>query len=88
MHNRNETGGTSCAIFDVDILYAAVLQVINKISSWIWRWRFHLFSPLRPCQRNAQIWVNMVNVMNKFAQCNEQKVWKTGHRNEQINGNN
>ena len=38
-------------------------------------------------QRNAQIWVNMVNVMNKFAQCNEQKVWKTGHRNEQIIGN-
>jgi len=24
--------------------------------------------------------------MNKFAQCNEQKVWKTGHRNEQIIG--
>lgn len=37
-------------------------------------------------QRNEQNNVNMVNVMNKFAQCNEQKVWKTGHRNMQIIG--
>jgi len=28
----------------------------------------------------------MVSLMHKFAQCNEQKVWKTGHRNEQIIG--
>ena len=46
-----------------------------------------IFCTLRKSrQRNAQIWVNMVNVMNKFSQCNEQKVWKTGHRNEQICG--
>ena len=32
------------------------------------------------------LWGNLVNVMNKFAQCNEQKVWKTGHRNVQICG--
>ena len=36
--------------------------------------------------RTEQINVNMVSVMHKFAQCNEQKVWKTGHRNEQIYG--
>jgi len=36
--------------------------------------------------RNEQINVNMVSLMHKFAQCNEQKVWKIGHRNEQIIG--
>jgi len=29
--------------------------------------------------RTEQNNVNMVNVMNKFAQCNEQKVWKIGY---------
>ena len=37
-------------------------------------------------QRNERISVNMVNVMNKFSQCNEQKVWKIGYCNEQICG--
>ena len=37
--------------------------------------------------RTEQINVNMVSLMHKFAQCNEQKVWKFGYCNEQNKGN-
>lgn len=36
--------------------------------------------------RTEQINVNMVSLMHKFSQCNEQKVWKISYRNEQIIG--
>ena len=36
--------------------------------------------------RNEQNNVNMVSLMHKFAQCNEQKVWRIGYRNMQIIG--